>query len=87
MGPLPVRLGGVGDHYFGEVYVRDGGGIRFECREAGLSLGLIPTYVALEASDYFDGCLALFGQEPRLDCLLAGLHIGESLPECPEDSG
>ena len=79
-GPAP-------DHYFGEVHVGDGGGIRFECWTAGLNANLDPRYVALEPPDYFDGCLALVGQEVRLDCLIAGLHIGESFPECPAESG
>jgi hypothetical protein len=79
-GPAP-------DHYFGEVHVDDGGGIRFECWTAGLNANLDPRHVALEPPDYFDGCLALVGQEVRLDCLIAGLHIGESFPECPAESG
>ncbi|WAS94050.1 hypothetical protein [Nannocystis punicea] len=74
--------------YFGEFHVlAGGGGIDLECHTFGLTFDFAANRHTLEPADYFATCLTLAEHKQRLDCLLAGLHLADSFPECPDETG
>jgi hypothetical protein len=56
--------------------------VDFECTTIDFSQDLLIRFHGLEPPAYFAGCLAMVNAKAKTDCLISGLHVGETVPQC-----